>query len=286
MQSGYAPRYMQIHQWLRRLRMPRIDIGEQEIHYSETGSGDTLLMFPDNLNSSRAYDNEIGYFSDRFHVLSFDYPGTGRSTRNVKYHDEREYDLWNYWADFACHLLLALDIDGCYAMGTSGGALAALQFAGRQAKLHKLATKGVIADSFLGELDSRTLHRSLDVREHYYVRNAESLMQQHGDDWRQVVDADTSFLRRIADRGGYELPGFVLNSITCPVLLTGSLQDPLTPRISQELARISAIIPHCSVYLASESGHPSGQEHPLMWTDPDSFRKVSDMFLSRLQRAR
>jgi pimeloyl-ACP methyl ester carboxylesterase len=264
--------------------MPKIHIGDQEIHYIEKGSGDTMLVFPDNLHSSQAYIEEMDYFSDRFCVLSFDYPGTGRSTREVKYQDEREYDLWNYWADLACHLLLALDIDGCYAAGAGNGALAALHFACKQAELHKLATKGVIADSFLARLDSRTLHRSLDVREHYYVRNAESLMQQHGDDWRQVVDADTLFLRQIADRGGYELPDFALNSIACPVLLTGSLRDRLTPGISQEFARISAAIPNCSIYLASESGHPFGEEHPLMRTDPDSFRKVSDMFLSRVRR--
>jgi len=265
--------------------MPKIDIGEQGIHYSEKGSGDTLLILPDNIHSSRAYDEEIVCFSDRFHVLSFDYPGTGRSTREVKYQNEREVDLWNYWADFACHLLLALDIDGCHVMGAGGGALVALHFAGKQAKLHKLAAKGVVADSFLGELDGRTLHRSLDSREHYYVRNAESLQQQHGDDWRQVVDADTLFLRRIADRGGYEVPDFVLNSISCPVLLTGNLQDALTPRISQEFARISAIIPDCSVYLTSKSGHPFGHEHPFMWADPDSFRKMADVFLSRVRRA-
>lgn len=264
--------------------MPTINIGEQEIHYIETGSGDTLLVLPDNLHSSRAYTKEMDYFSDRFHVLSFDYLGTGRSTRAVKYQDEREYDLWNYRADWACHLLLELSIDRCYVMGAGEGALVALHIAGKQAKLHQLTIQAVIADSFLSRLDRRTLHRSLDVREHYYVRNAESLMQQHGDDWRQVLDADTSFLRRIADRGGYELPDFILNSITCPVLLTGNLHDALTPGIAREFARISAIIPDCSVYLASRSGHRSGREHPLMWADPDSFRKVSDIFLSKAQR--
>ena len=171
--------------------MPAVNIGEQEIHYIETGSGDTLLVLPDNLHSSYAYAEETDYFSD--------------------------------W--------------------------------------------------------------SLDTREHYYTRNADSLLQQHGDDWRQVPDADTLFLWRIADRGGYALHDFVLNSITCPVLLTGNLHDALTPGIAGECARISAIIPDCSVYLAGRSGRRSGREHPFMWTDPDSFRTVSDMFLSKAQRA-
>lgn len=260
--------------------MPKINIAEQEIHYLEKGSGDTLLIFPDNLHASGGYHKQIEYFSDRFHVLAFDYPGVGKSTRDVKYLDEAEYDLWNYRADFACHLLLALEIDGCYVMGAGEGAWIALHFAGKQADLHGLVVKGAIADSFLGKIDSRTLHRALDRREHYYVRNADFLQRQHGDDWREVVDADTSSLRGLADRGGYDVPNFVLNSIECPVLLTGSLKDVVAPGIAQEFARISGIIPDCSVYLASESGHRYGEEHPLMWTAPEIFQQVVDMFLS------
>ena len=162
-------------------------------------------------------------------------------------------------------------------MGASGGALAALHFAGRQAKLHGLTVDSAVADSFLSRLDGRTLHHSLDLREHRYVRYPELWRHQHGDDWREVVDADTRFLRRLADRGGYEFPDFVLNSISCPVLLTGSLRDPLTPGISHEFTRMATIVPDCSVYLASESGHRSAAEHPLMWTNPGLFRRVLEV---------
>jgi hypothetical protein len=34
-------------------------------------------------------------------------------------------------------------------------------------------------DSFLADWDGRTLHRWLDVREHFYVRNEKSLQEQH-----------------------------------------------------------------------------------------------------------
>ncbi len=261
--------------------MPTIEIAEQDLHVTEKGSGDVLLVCPGNLHSSHAYGDEISYFSNRFRVISFDYPGTGRSTRQVMYRDEREYDLWNYRADLACHLLLALGIEGCFVLGAGGGALAALHFAGTQARLHGLSVRGVVADSFLAQLPSRALHRSLDRREHHYARNAAALREQHGDDWRQVVDQDTAFLREMADRGGYGLPDFVLNAISCPVLLTGSLKDPLTPGVAGEYARISGIVPDCSLHLASTSGHRSGEEHPLMWTDPVSFRTVADLFVRR-----
>ena len=76
--------------------MPIINIGELEIYYAEKGSGETLLLFPDNIHSSIAYDKEIDYFSKEFHGLSYYYPGIGRSCRGRKYQDEQEVDLWNY----------------------------------------------------------------------------------------------------------------------------------------------------------------------------------------------
>lgn len=259
--------------------MPRITIGELEVYYIERGTGDTLLLFPDNFLSSHAYEETMEGFSGTFHVLAFDYPGTGRSTHELQYRDEREFDLWNYWADLACHLLMELGIEACYAMGTGGGALVALHFAGKQVHQHSLAALGIVADSFLFDLDSRALHRSLDVREHYYTRRVEPLRRQHGEDWREVVDRDTTFLRQLADHGGYEVPAYVLNGIACPVLLTGHLQDPRTPGIAQQYARASTLIPDCSLYLASTSGHPH-IEYPFMQSNPAAFNEMAHAFLS------
>jgi pimeloyl-ACP methyl ester carboxylesterase len=256
----------------------KINLAEQDIYYTEKGTGETLLIFPDNAHASGAYAREVDYFSDRFRVLSFDYPGVGHSTRDVKYQDEREFDLWNYHADLACHLLQALHIERCYVMGAGYAAWSALHFAGKQAALHQLTVRGVVADSFLGACDGRTLHRALDRREHYYVRRVPWLQRQHGDDWRAVVDADTAFLRRIADQGGYALPDGLLNAIPCPVLLTGNLQDPVTPGIAAEYARLAVRISLCSLYLAAHSGHRYGDQHPLMWTASETFRDVVGLF--------
>jgi len=262
--------------------MPDIAIAEQTLYYEEMGTGPALLIFPDNLHSSRAYKSEIEYFSERFHVICYDYPGSGRSTRGVKYQDERQYDLWNYFADFASHLLLELGVETCYAMGAGLGALPALHFAGKQAALHDIDLLGVVSDSFVCDLNTRTLHRWLDVREHYYVRNAQGLHEQHGEDWREVVDSDTRVLRQIADRGGYQIHPSIFNAIECPVMLTGNMKDALTPGIAREFARLSRLIPDCSLYLASKSGHRYAEEHPLMWTDPGSFRSVCDLFFSKI----
>lgn len=260
--------------------MAKINLGEQDINYIERGEGATLLIFPDNMHAAQAYIEEIEYYAVRFHVLSFDPAGVGESTRAVKYQDEREYDLWNYQADWACHILQALGIEACYVLGAGFAAWSALHFAGKQARLHQLTVQGVVADSFLGVIDARTLHRALDKREHYYIRRVRWLQQQHGDDWRAVVDADTAVFRRLAQHGGYELPPGVLNAIPCPVLLTGSLQDDVLPGIAAEYARLATLIPDCSIYLASGSRHRYGDEHPLLWTAPGLFRSVTDQFLA------
>lgn len=261
--------------------MPTLDLG-QDIHYIDQGSGEALLLFADNLHATGAYEAEIAHFSDRFRVVSFDYPGTGQSTRDIRYQDEREYDLWNYRADLACHLLLALQIEQCFVLGSGFGAWAALHFAGKQAQLHHLAARGVVADSFLTAMDSRALHRALDKREHYYIRRVAWLERQHGEDWRAVVDADTAAMRRLADHGGYALPDGVAQAITAPVLLTGNLQDDVLPGLAADYARLARRIPDCSVYLASRSGHRYGDQHPLLWTAPEIFRTQADAFLGRL----
>jgi pimeloyl-ACP methyl ester carboxylesterase len=199
----------------------------------------------------------------------------------MPYADERQFDPWGWWSDIGCHLLLELGLDSAYVLGVGGGARAAMHFAGHHARLHELTALGVIADSFLADLDARALHRALDRREHYHVRYSKLLQREHGDDWREVVDAETAYLRRIADRGGYAVPDVVMNSVACPVLLTGHMKDPLTPGIAREYARLAGIIPDCSIHLAGTAGHPY-IEYPWMWSNPEGFRAVADRFLASL----
>lgn len=258
--------------------MPFVEIGDINVFYSRTGSGERLFLFPDNHLSSLAYQNEINYFSSQFEVIGFDYPPMGKSTHEVKYPDEREYDYWGFWADLACHLLIDLEIDRCFVLGVGGGAVTALHFAGKQAPQHKLHLQGLILDSFLADWDIRTLHRWLDVREHFYVRNKKPLQEQHGENWRQVLDEDTRFLRQLANRGGYAVPDHIINAVGCPTLLTGHLQDTILPGLAGEYARISSLIPDCSLFLSAKANHPY-LERPFMWTDPESFQTIVNLFL-------
>jgi hypothetical protein len=131
-------------------------------------------------------------------------------------------------------MLNELKSDRCFALGVGGGALTALHFVGKQAPQHHIQPLGLILDSFIADWDSRPLHRWLDIREHFYIRNEKSLREQHGDDWRQVVDGDTKFLRGLANQGGYYVSNSMLNNIQCPTLLTGHLEDQTLPDLAEE----------------------------------------------------
>lgn len=259
--------------------MPETRIAELTIQYEDRGEGPTVLVLPDNIHTSAAHADEISHLAERYRVLCFDYPATGRSARQRLYPDERAVDPWGHWSDIACHLLLEIGVAEAAVLGVGGGARAALHFAGHHARLHGLRATAVVADSFLDRLDARTLHRALDARDHYCVRNAARLAEWHGEDWREVVDEDTAYLRGVADRGGYAVPDHMIRSIGCPLLLSGCLKDPLCPGLAAAYARISDRVADASIHLAGETGHPY-LEHPFVWTDSLRFWSVVDPFLA------
>ena len=51
--------------------MPTLTFAELKINYSLDGSGDTLIIFPDNILASGAYKKEIDFFSQDFQVSVF-----------------------------------------------------------------------------------------------------------------------------------------------------------------------------------------------------------------------
>jgi pimeloyl-ACP methyl ester carboxylesterase len=261
--------------------LPELAIAELRIHYEMQGEGEALLLLPDDILAVSAYQDEIEHLAERFSVIAADYPGRGLSSREDPYPDEHAYDLWGYRADLACHLLQDLGVTDCHIVGSQGGALVALHVAGKQARLHGIRPLSVIADSLTPDMDSRALHRILDTREHYYRRQHRSLAQQHGDDWRAVVDADTAFLRQMASRGGYALAPAILNGVACPTLLLGCLADPRTPGIAAQYARLAELIPDCCMYLAATAGHPH-IEYPLLKSDPILWRTQAALFWDRV----
>ena len=249
--------------------MPHFEWAGRRLFYREQGEGDLLLVLPGNTASSACHEGELAYWSNRYHVASLDYLGTGGSDRVPVWAD----DWYDQGAHQAAALVEHLGCPRCIVMGTSGGAVTALLMAA----LHPDRVRAVIADSFGACFPQE------GVQSHLVENRAQRTPGQvafwenaHGEDWEQVVDADTEMLVRLARRGG-DWFGGRLGHLCCPVLLTASREDELVPDVGRQMCSVAAQIADCRVFVNNSGGHP------LMWSRSRDFRALSDYFISALR---
>ena len=245
--------------------MPHFNYYQHRIFYRQQGEGPLLLILPGNTAASICHQDEIDYFSKRYCAVSLDFLGTGNSDRLAIW----PKDWWAKGADQVQALITHLGYDKALVIGTSGGAVVALLLA-----IHfPQHVRGVIADSTIERFAPEILQRNvIEGRSQPTSEQIQFWSFVHGDDWEQVVDADTTLLHQLAKQGGDWLGGR-LNEIQCPVLLTASLEDEFLPDIVSQLTSMARQIPECCIFLTNSGGHP------LMWTQSLVFRRVADSFL-------
>ena len=245
--------------------MPYFIHQERRLFYREQGSGPLLLILPGNTASSACHLGEMEHFGQRYRAVALDFPGTGRSDRVAVW----PHDWWAAGAAAAVALLDQLGAQQCIAVGTSGGAaialLLAIHYPGR--------VRAVVADSVVAHIPAEALRALLAERAQRTSGQVTFWRQAHGDDWAQVVDADTAML---ASHSGMGIDYFQgrLAQIACPVLLTASLSDPLLPAVASQLCTMARQIPRCCLFMTN------GGDHPLMWSRAGEFRAVADAFLA------
>ena len=244
--------------------MPYLCSENHRLAYREQGRGPLLLILPGNTASSACHQGELAYWSGRFHAVSLDFLGTGRSGRVAAWAD----DWWQSGAHQVQALLDHLKCPRSMLLGTSGGAIAALW----TAILYPDRVRAVIADSCVAKFPPEMLATLIRERAQRTPGQVAFWQSAHGDDWEQVVEADTDMIRRFVERGG-DWFGPHLSEVRCPVLLTASMQDTALPQVAQQNCRMAEQIPDCRLYLHNEGGHPR------MWSQPEAFRAVADGFL-------
>jgi pimeloyl-ACP methyl ester carboxylesterase len=207
---------------------------------------------------------ELKYFGRQYHVAGLDFWGTGHSDRIPVWPD----DWWEQAAHDSAALIEHLGYSQAILMGTSGGALVALL----DAILHPNRVRAVIADSAVECFPAPVLSREVQGRFPATEEQARFWRWAQGDDWEQVVKADSNFLLRFEQAGGNCFQGR-LKEIQCPILLTGSLADTSLPDVEVQLHGMADQIRTSRLYLASSGSHP------LMWSRVDEFRREADKFL-------
>ena len=164
-----------------------------------------------------------------------------------------------------------LGYEHCVAVGTSGGAVVALLMA----ILSPQRVRAVIADSCVERWSPEQLQAAVAERARRTPEQVAFWQHAHGNDWQQVVNADTRLLRQLAQRGGDWFNGR-LGEIHCPVLFTASLRDETLPDVERQVCAMAKQIPNCRIFFVNQGGHP------LMWSQPEDIRRAADCFLGPL----
>lgn len=240
------------------------------IYYEEGGEGDSLLLLHGNSVSSKLFEGVRSLYESSYRVIMLDFLGYGRSNRV-----DLPENIWYGQALQAIHLLELLGCQNVNVIGTSGGAITALNMALERPDM----VRAVVADSFMGEGSREEFIRDLaDQREMGKAQREGQLFWevQHGADWVRVVDWDTQAIIRQYEMGeGYFQKE--LSSLKVPVLLIGSEEDDLIPGIGEAFAAISGEIPNCRVALFLHGSHPA------MLSNAEEFAKEAKAFFGSNQ---
>lgn len=250
--------------------MPYFSYHHHRLFYREAGQGPLLLILPGNTASSALHQGDVDYFGQQYHAVSLDFLGTGQSDRVAEW----GVDWWGQGAEQARALIEHLGQPRALIMGTSGGAVAALLLAIRFPD----AAQAVIADSAVERWPAETIRASIAGRSPRTPDQVGFWRAAHGDDWDQVVEADSRMLLR-ASADGWHPFGGRLGEIRCPVLITASLSDDLLPPdVGAQVIGMAAQIPDCRAFLHRHGGHP------LIWSQPGEFRRHAAAFLEGLSQ--
>jgi len=250
--------------------MPYLQRGGYRIFYREQGQGPLLLILPGNTASSAHHLGELAYFGQRFSAVAVDFRGTGQSDRLAGW----PADWYQQAAQDAAALASTLQEKPARVMGTSGGAVVALWMA----ILNPTGVRCVVADSTVERFPPDWMVKVLAERARHTDGQVEFWQQGHGEDWEQVVTADSAMMR-LSWGTGASIFADRLGEIACPVLLTGSLSDTALPDVGTQLVDMAQQISNSQLYLYKHGGHP------LMWSQAGIFRQLCDNFLSTVGEA-
>ena len=226
---------------------------DKKIYYEETGVGEPLLLLHGNTLSGRMFAPIAPRLADRYRVIAPDFLGCGRSDRLEHWPS----DLWYEWSCQAAALCREKGLEKVLVIGSSGGALAALNLALESPEL----VRWVIADSFEGLRADGTLTEQICLGRTAakQMEGFRAMMQSlHGEDWEQVMDADTDAVVRHAGTVGAFLHR-PISELKTRLLLTGSAEDEMFPRGHYEtlFGEICAQTPMARSHIFSRGNHPA-----------------------------
>lgn len=225
----------------------------KKIYYEEYGSGEPLILLHGNTVSSRFFTPVLPLLSEKYHVITLDFLGCGRSDRI----DEWPADLWYEWSRQVVSLCDELELSKVKLIGCSGGALAAINVALENPEL----VESVVADSFEGLKANPEITEQIRSGRNFAKQNAEfcsMLKAMHGEDGEKVFDADTEAVVAHAKIIGsfFHKP---IEELKTDLLLTGSAEDEMFPeghyeKLFNDICRKTDM---AKLHIFKQGGHPA-----------------------------
>ncbi|WP_070043141.1 alpha/beta fold hydrolase [Robinsoniella peoriensis] len=244
--------------------------GDKNIFYEEVGSGFPLILLHGNTLSSKMFTQIIDLYKKDFKVILIDFLGHGNSDRLEQF----PIDFWYDQAMQVVQLITLNDYGKVNLIGTSGGALTALNVALE----HEELVNKVIADSLEGETPLNAWTSTIsEERNKSKTREFVCMLWEycHGEDWESVVDNDTEVIIR-HDRFIKNFFHKDLTQLKVPVMMSVSLKDDeyaAIMDIEEVYQSMLRKIPDGKLHLFPEGAHPS------MLTNAKEFASVAKEFL-------
>lgn len=250
--------------------MSHFDYKGKKIFYEDIGSGQPLLLLHGNTASSKIFASIVPPLAKNYRVIMIDFLGCGQSERIEKWPE----DLWYQWSEQAAALCDCLKLKDINIIGSSGGALAAINMV----LSHEDLVHAVVADSFEGIQADKLLTENIRIGRSYAKQNegfCSLLQMMHGDDWESVLDADTEAVISHAEHIGY----FFHRPLSClgrKMLLTGSAEDEMFPKghYAKLFGMICSETQYASAHIFEHGGHPA------MVSNAKNFIPLCEKFFS------
>ena len=244
--------------------MAYFNYNQQKVYYKIIGEGAPMLLLHGNTVSSKLFTPLLKEYKQKYQLILIDFPGHGKSERLDKF----ELDFWYFNAHVCYALIQELGYEKVIAVGTSGGALVAINLALEFPEVVRF----LVADSFEGEYPLPSFIRNLERDRNNDKKKLLAKLYWfycHGFGWQKVVDLDTDVNLEFAktDRSFFHKS---ISELTVPTLLTGSCQDEYCDHLDEIYAELIKKNPDLQVHM-----FPSGN-HPAMLSNKHEFYSLID----------
>lgn len=231
--------------------MAYFEFENRKVYYKIQGKGEPLLLLHGNTVSSRMFKPITKKYSKEFKVITIDFPGHGKSERLEKF----ENDFWFYNSKATIALIHELQLDKVSVVGTSGGALVAINLALEYPE----KIKYLIADSFEGEYPLPSYIESIESdRERDKKKILAKLIWWycHGSDWKNIVDLDTKVNIEFS-KSGKSFFHKSISELNVPTILMGSKKDEYCDHLDKIYGELKEKNESLEIHLFEEGNHPA-----------------------------